>query len=121
MHSTLYPQILEVGQWRLAERVLEAERQREFAGGKRIDPFVEQESAVEAAAHQEATTPIWFAPRLAPTTIGVFDAFHDEAGRQTHLAGRSRRALMAKTPELFVSPPSIETIEVLGLKNSGAV
>ncbi|HXZ45204.1 MAG TPA: antibiotic biosynthesis monooxygenase, partial [Pseudolabrys sp.] len=66
-------------------------------------------------------TPIWFALRLAPTTFGVFDDFHDEAGRQTHLAGPIAQALVAKTPELFASPPSIEPIEVLGLKNTGAV
>ena len=74
-----------------------------------------------ALARQEPTTPIWFALRLAPTTFGVFDAFHDEAGRQAHLAGPIAQALVAKAPELFASPPSIEPIEVLGLKNSGAV
>ena len=70
-------------------------------------------------AHQEATTPIWFALRLSPTSFGVFDAFHDEAGRQKHLAGPIAQALIAKTPELFAGPPSIEPIEVLGLKNTG--
>ena len=72
-------------------------------------------------ARQEATTPIWFALRLSPTTFGVFDAFHDEAGRQTHLAGPIAQALVAKAPELFVAPPSIVPVEVLGLKNTGAV
>jgi quinol monooxygenase YgiN len=72
-------------------------------------------------ARQEATTPIWFALRLSPTTFGVFDAFHDEAGRQKHLAGPIAQALMAQAPELFASPPSIEPIEVLGVKNDGAV
>ena len=71
-------------------------------------------------ANQEATTPIWFALRLSPTTFGVFDAFHDEAGRQAHLSGPIAKALMAKAPELFSQPPSIEAIEVLGLKNDGA-
>jgi quinol monooxygenase YgiN len=70
-------------------------------------------------ARQEATTPIWFALRLSPTSFGVFDAFHDEAGRQKHLAGPIAQALIAKTPELFAGPPSIEPIEVLGLKNTG--
>jgi len=74
-----------------------------------------------ALAREEATTPIWFALRLSPTTFGVFDAFHDEAGRQAHLAGPIAKALMAKAPELFAGPPSIEPIEVLGLKNTGAV
>lgn len=71
-------------------------------------------------ARKESTTPIWFALRLSPTTFGVFDAFHDEAGRQAHLSGPIAQALMAKAPDLLVAPPSIEPIEVLGLKNSGA-
>src|SRR5256885_12568038 len=71
-------------------------------------------------ARDEPATPIWFALRLGPTTFGVFDAFHDEAGRQGHLNGPIAKALMAKAPELFASPPAIEAIEVLGLKNSGA-
>jgi quinol monooxygenase YgiN len=74
-----------------------------------------------ALAREEGTTPIWFALRLSPTTFGVFDAFHDEAGRQSHLSGPIAQALMDKTPTLFASPPSIEPIEVLGLKNTGAV
>ena len=74
-----------------------------------------------ALAREESTTPIWFALRLTPTTFGVFDAFHDEAGRQAHLAGPIAQALMAKGPELFAAAPSIEPIDVLGLKNTGAV
>lgn len=70
-----------------------------------------------ALANQEATTPIWFALRLSPSVFGVFDAFHDEAGRQAHLSGPIAQALMAKAPELFAAPPSIEPIDVLGLKN----
>jgi quinol monooxygenase YgiN len=73
--------------------------------------------AALAMANDESTTPIWFALKLSPTTFGVFDAFHDEAGRQAHLNGPIAQALMAKAPELFSQPPSIEAIEVLGLKN----
>jgi quinol monooxygenase YgiN len=72
-----------------------------------------------AMAREEPTTPIWFALRLSPTTFGVFDAFHDEAGRQRHLNGPIAQALVAKAPELFAGPPSMEPIEVLGLKNTG--
>lgn len=74
--------------------------------------------AALAMANDEATTPIWFALKLSPTTFGVFDAFHDEAGRQKHLAGPIAQALMTKGPELFVGPLKIESIEVLGLKNA---
>jgi len=70
-----------------------------------------------ALANQEAATPIWFALKLSPTTFGVFDAFYDEAGRQAHLAGPIAQALMAQAPELFAVPPSIEHVDVLGLKN----
>jgi quinol monooxygenase YgiN len=71
-------------------------------------------------ARAEAGTPIWFALRLSPTTFGVFDAFHDEAGREAHLNGQIAQALMAKADELFAKPPSIERIDVLGLKNDAA-
>ena len=71
-------------------------------------------------AREEKTTPIWFALRLSPTTFGVFDAFHDENGRQAHLTGPIAQALMAQAPELFASPPAIDRIDVLGLKNDGS-
>ena len=73
-----------------------------------------------ALANQEARTVVWFALKLGPSTFGVFDAFADDAGRQAHLTGPIAQALMAKAPELFARPPSIEPIEVLGLKNKGA-
>lgn len=73
-------------------------------------------NAALAMAKQEATTPLWFALRLGPTTFGVFDAFADENGRQTHLTGPIAKALLAKAPELFTAAPTIEPIEVLGSK-----
>lgn len=69
-----------------------------------------------ALANQEATTPVWFALRLGPSTFGVFDAFADETGRQNHLNGPIAKALMAKAGELFSKPPSIEPIDLLGAK-----
>jgi len=69
-----------------------------------------------ALANQEATTPLWFALKLGPSSFGVFDAFADESGRQAHLNGPIAQALMAKAPELFAKPPAIEPIEVLGAK-----
>jgi quinol monooxygenase YgiN len=67
-------------------------------------------------ARQETTTPVWFALRLGPSTFGVFDAFADEAGRQTHLNGPIAKALMAQAPDLLAAPPLIERVEVLGAK-----
>jgi quinol monooxygenase YgiN len=67
-------------------------------------------------AKQEATTPLWFALKIGPSTYGVFDAFQDENGRQTHLNGPIRKALMTQAPNLLAGPPVIEPIEVLGAK-----
>jgi quinol monooxygenase YgiN len=67
-------------------------------------------------AQGEATTPLWFALRLSPTTFGIFDAFNDDAGRQAHLNGPIAKALMAKADELLAKPPSIEPIDVLAAK-----
>ena len=68
-------------------------------------------------ANRESTTPIWFALKLSPTTFGVFDAFASEADRQAHLSGSIASALMASADEMLASPPSIEPIDVLGMKN----
>jgi quinol monooxygenase YgiN len=67
--------------------------------------------------NQEATTPIWFALQLSPSTFGVFDAFASEEDRQAHLAGNMANSLMARVDELLASPPSIEFLDVMGMKN----
>jgi quinol monooxygenase YgiN len=67
-------------------------------------------------ANQEPTTELWFALRLGPSTFGIFDAFADEAGRQTHLNGPIAKALFANAPDLLAAPPSIEKAEILGAK-----
>ena len=67
-------------------------------------------------ANQETTTPLWFALRFGPTTFGGFDAFENEAGRQTHLNGPIAKALMDNAARLFATPPAIERVEVLGAK-----
>lgn len=67
-------------------------------------------------ANEEPTTLLWFALRLGPTTFAIFDAFADEAGRQTHLNGPIAKALMANAAELLAVPPTIEPTEILGAK-----
>ena len=69
-----------------------------------------------AMANQEATTLMWFALRLGPTTFAIFDAFGDEAGRQKHLNGPIAQALMAQAPHLLAAAPAIEPLDVLGAK-----
>lgn len=67
-------------------------------------------------ANQETTTPLWFALRLGPSTFAIFDAFQDEAGRQSHLNGPIAKALMTQAPNLLAAAPVIERMEVLGAK-----
>ena len=67
-------------------------------------------------ANKEPTTINWYAFRMSHNTFGVFDTFNDEAGRQKHLNGPIGQALIAKTPELFSGPPSIEPVDLLGHK-----
>ena len=73
------------------------------------------EKALEMV-NREPTTINGYALRLSPTTFGVFDTFNSEDGRQRHLNGPVGQALMAAAPELFASLPSIDPVEVLGLK-----
>jgi quinol monooxygenase YgiN len=66
---------------------------------------------------REATTPIWFALQLSPTTFGVFDAFANEEDRQAHLAGNMAKALMSRVGEMLARPPSVEPVDILAMKN----
>jgi quinol monooxygenase YgiN len=67
--------------------------------------------------NREATTPIWCALQLSPTTFGVFDAFAREEDRQAHLAGNMAKALMSRVDEMLARPPSVELLDILAMKN----
>jgi quinol monooxygenase YgiN len=67
--------------------------------------------------NQEATTPIWFALQLSPTTFGVFDAFASEENHQAHLAGNMAKTLMSRVDEMLARPPSVEPVDILAMKN----
>ncbi len=67
-------------------------------------------------AQAEPATIVWFAFRLSATEFGIFDAFPDEAGRQAHLNGAIRDALVAKAGELLAEPPRIDPAEILAAK-----
>lgn len=64
---------------------------------------------------ESATNP-WFAVQMGPSSFGIFDAFPDDAGRQTHLSGPVGAALKEKASELFAQPPAIEKLDVLASK-----
>ena len=89
----------------------------------RLEAKPGKEAAVEkfltgalTLANQETTTPVWFALRLGPSTFAIFDAFADDAGRQTHLSGPIASALMANAAELLARAPQIEQVDVLAVK-----
>ena len=88
----------------------------EAKSGKEEEVAKFLETALDMA-RKEPTTINWYALRLSPSTFGVFDTFDDENGRQKHLNGPIGQALMAKAPELFSAPPSIEPVEILGSKH----
>ena len=67
--------------------------------------------------NREATTPIWFALQLSPTTFGVFDAFASEEDRRAHLAGSMAATLMSRVDEFLARSPSVESVDVLAMKN----
>jgi quinol monooxygenase YgiN len=72
-----------------------------------------------AIVNAEPATTAWFALQLGPSTFGIFDAFPNEAGREAHLTGQVAAALMARAPDLFSTPPSIEKVDVLAAKLPG--
>lgn len=67
-------------------------------------------------ANAEATTPVWFALRIGPTTFAIFDAFSDDAGRTAHLQGAIAAALRSRADELLSVPPTLEKLDVLAVK-----
>ncbi len=64
----------------------------------------------------EPGTTTWFALKMGPTTFGIFDTFKNEGDRQAHLSGAVAKALMAKAPDLFSTPPGIHKIDILADK-----
>ncbi len=67
----------------------------------------------------EPGTTAWFAVRFGNSTFGIFDAFPDDAARQTHLSGPLGTALMERADELFAQAPSVEQVDVLADKLPG--
>lgn len=72
-------------------------------------------SALQLANEEEFTT-VWFAFKIDASTFGIFDAFANEADRNSHLAGPIASALMANASELLSEAPSIKKVEILAAK-----
>ena len=64
----------------------------------------------------ETETTTWFAFKIAGATFGIFDTFQNEEGRNAHVSGEVAKALFARAEELFVTPPQIQTVDILAEK-----
>ncbi len=71
-------------------------------------------------AQQEVGTTTWYAVKVSPNRFGIFDTFQDEEDRNAHLGGEIAKALMANAGELLAKAPTIEKLEILAAKTSGA-
>ena len=69
-------------------------------------------------AEEEKDTISWYALKIGPSTFGIFDTFNDEGGREAHLKGKIAAALMQHADELLATPPVIEKVELLAVKES---
>jgi quinol monooxygenase YgiN len=73
-------------------------------------------SVAQVLAREEANTVTWYAFRLGPRSFGIFDTFHDEAGRKAHHEGKIAQALLGKADELLATPPSIQMVDLVAVK-----
>jgi hypothetical protein len=64
---------------------------------------------------EEPKTVRWFGVRFGPSSLGIFDAFSDESGREAHLSGQVASALQQNVGELF-EEPTIERVDVIAEK-----
>jgi quinol monooxygenase YgiN len=82
-----------------------------------MDDEVEEflHSALEPVL-QEPETTAWFAVRFGRGDYGIFDAFPDDRGRQTHLSGPVAHALRDTADELLAAEPEIHALDVLADK-----
>ena len=70
-----------------------------------------------ALVEEEPATTAWFAIRLGPTSLGIFDVFPDNAGRDAHLSGTVAEALGDNTGhdvELTRDSPS-PSVDAIGI------
>ena len=83
--------------------------------GKEADVEAFLKSATPLVEAETGTT-AWFSFRMGPSTFGIFDTFKDEEGRNAHVSGEVAKELFSRAEELFVTPPQIQTVDVLAEK-----
>lgn len=81
--------------------------------GAELGAFLEQGRELALA---EPGTVTWYAFKLSETTYGIFDSFETEDARAAHLGGEIPAALGQVGPDLLVSDPTIETVDIIAVK-----
>jgi hypothetical protein len=84
----------------------------EARSGKEADAETFLKSA-QALALSEKGTSKWYAFKIGPRKLGIFDTFANEAGRNAHLTGEIAKSLGARAAELFAVSPQVEKVEIL--------
>ena len=84
----------------------------EARAGKEADAEAFLRSAQPLALKEKGTLK-WYAIKIGPGKLGIFDTFANEAGRNAHLTGEIAKALTARASELFAVPPQVEKVDVL--------
>jgi quinol monooxygenase YgiN len=75
----------------------------------------------KSLVEQEPKTIAWFAIRRSDGRYGIFDVFHDNAGRFAHLAGDVPRELTKHALSLLGSVPDLDMLDVKGAKMAAPV
>ncbi len=78
-----------------------------------MDTFLED---LSAEVSWEKSTHAWFGIRYMRGEFGVFSCFHDEAGREAHLAGSAATKFFAAEQRLMSAPPKVSKLDILASK-----
>lgn len=78
-----------------------------------VEAFLKQGAELAKKEHGTVT---WYALKEDNGAYGIFDTFHDEAGREAHLSGEIAKALMGRADELLSEPPAIHKIDIIAEK-----
>ena len=70
----------------------------------------------QAIVDDEPGTRVWYAFKVNDSTFGIFDAFADEEGRQSHLSGKIPAALGQVGPDLLATDPDIRLVDLIAVK-----
>ena len=98
----------------MAKYALYAELKAQPGKEAAVETFLKQGAQM---AQTETGTVNWYGFKEdKPGVFGIFDTFHDEAGRDAHLNGPIAQALMAKSDEYFTEVPVIHKITLLAEK-----